>query len=57
VGGVCLLVFTFFLILWGIHIALSSKDKFGTIIALGIVAIIFWQTVINVGMTTECCRW
>jgi len=52
VGGVCLLVLYVFLILWGIHIALSSKDKFGTIIALGIVAIIFWQTVINVGMTT-----
>jgi len=52
VGGVCLLVLYVFLILWGIHIALSSKDKFGTMIALGVIAIIFWQTVINVGMTT-----
>jgi rod shape determining protein RodA len=52
VGAVCLLLLYLFLILWGIHIALNSKDKFGTIIALGVVAIVFWQTVINVGMTT-----
>jgi rod shape determining protein RodA len=38
--------------LWGIHIALNSKDKFGTVIGLAVVAIVFWQTVINVGMTT-----
>jgi len=52
VGAVCLLLLYLFMILWGIHIALSSKDKFGTLIALGVVAIVFWQTVINVGMTT-----
>lgn len=52
VGAVCLLLLYLFLILWGLQIALSSKDKFGAIIALGVVAIVFWQTVINVGMTT-----
>ena len=52
VGAVCLMLLYLFLILWGIHIALNSKDKFGTIIALGVVAIVFWQTVINIGMTT-----
>jgi rod shape determining protein RodA len=40
------------LILWGLNIAKVSKDKFGSIMAVGIVAFIFWQIVINVGMVT-----
>ncbi|MBW1765440.1 MAG: rod shape-determining protein RodA [Deltaproteobacteria bacterium] len=51
-GAVFLLMLYLFLILWGINIAKNSKDKFGSIIALGIVAIIFWQLLINVGMVT-----
>jgi rod shape determining protein RodA len=51
-GSVFLLLLYFFLILWGINIAKNSKDKFGSILALGIVAIIFWQLVINVSMAT-----
>jgi rod shape determining protein RodA len=50
VGSLVLLLVYLFLILWGINIAKNSKDKFGTIIAIGIVAIVFWQLVINVGM-------
>jgi len=50
VGSIFLLTLYLFLILWGINIAKNSKDKFGTILALGIVAIVFWQLVINVGM-------
>ena len=52
VGSVFLLLLYLFLILWGINIAKNSKDKFGSIIALGIMAIIFWQMVINVCMAT-----
>ncbi|MBW1721428.1 MAG: rod shape-determining protein RodA [Deltaproteobacteria bacterium] len=52
VGSVILLLLYFLLMLWGINIAKNSKDRFGTMIALGIVAIIFWQLVINVSMTT-----
>jgi rod shape determining protein RodA len=50
IGSLILLVLYLFLILWGITIAKNSKDKFGTIMALGIVAIVFWQLVINVSM-------
>jgi len=50
-GSFVLLILYLFLILWGINIAKSSKDRFGTLLALGIVAIIFWQLVINVSMT------
>ncbi|MBN2125600.1 MAG: rod shape-determining protein RodA [Deltaproteobacteria bacterium] len=52
VGSGFLLVLYFLLILWGINIAMNSKDRFGSMIALGIVAIVFWQLVINVCMTT-----
>jgi rod shape determining protein RodA len=52
VGSLCLLLLYFLLIIWGINIARSSKDRFGAMIALGVVAIVFWQTVINVSMTT-----
>ena len=38
--------------LWGINIARNSQDRFGTVIAVGIVAIVFWQLVINVSMIT-----
>jgi rod shape determining protein RodA len=50
IGSVFLLMLYIFLILWGINIAKNSKDKFGSIAAFGIVAIIFWQLVINVSM-------
>ncbi|MDY6972279.1 MAG: rod shape-determining protein RodA [Thermodesulfobacteriota bacterium] len=52
VGSVFLLLLYLFLILWGLNIAKSSKDKFGSIMAIGIVSIVFWEVVINVGMVT-----
>ncbi|MBN2032291.1 MAG: rod shape-determining protein RodA [Deltaproteobacteria bacterium] len=51
-GALILLALYFFVILWGINIARSSKDRFGVMIAVGVVAILFWQTAINVSMTT-----
>ena len=50
IGSIFLLLLYFFLIIWGINIAKISKDKFGSIMALGLIAIIFWQLVINVSM-------
>ena len=52
VGSLALLLLYLFLILWGIHIAKNSKDRFGAILALGIVSIVFWELAINVSMTT-----
>lgn len=51
-GGIILLSLYLLLILWGINIAKNSMDRFGSLLALGIVAIIFWQLFINVGMIT-----
>jgi len=50
-GSVFLLIIYLFLILWCINIAKNSKDRFGSLLAIGITATIFWQLVINVGMT------
>jgi rod shape determining protein RodA len=52
VGVVILLLLYLFLIVWGLNIAKDSKDKFGSIMAVGIVAVVFWQVAINVGMVT-----
>lgn len=38
------------LILWGLNIALGCRDAFGTIMAVGITAMIFWEIFINAGM-------
>ena len=38
------------LILWGLRIAVQSKDRFGAILAFGVVAMLFWHIFINIGM-------
>ena len=50
--GGCLffLAVYFFMILWGLNVCLVSRDKFGVLLAFGIVALIFWQAVINLLM-------
>jgi len=52
IGSAVLLLIYLFMILWGLNIAKSSKDRFGSMVAVGIVTIVFWQVVINVGMVT-----
>jgi len=38
------------LILWGLRIAVQAKDRFGAILAFGVVAMLFWHAFINIGM-------
>ncbi|MFP7754846.1 rod shape-determining protein RodA [Thermodesulfobacteriota bacterium B35] len=40
----------FFMLLWGINIAMTARDKFGVLLAFGLVMLIFWQAVINLFM-------
>ncbi len=49
-GGILLLGLYLFLVLWGLKIASQAKDRFGAVVAVGVSALIFWQTVINLGM-------
>lgn len=48
----CLLVIGLYLfvILWGLRVASQAKDRFGAVVAVGVSALIFWHTVINIAM-------
>lgn len=49
-GSIFFLGCYFFMLLWGINIAMSARDKFGVLLAYGLVMLIFWQAVINLFM-------
>jgi rod shape determining protein RodA len=50
VGSFFLLMLYLFLIVWGIYIARCAADRFGTFLAVGVVAMLFWHIVVNLGM-------
>ncbi|NVL90239.1 MAG: rod shape-determining protein RodA [Desulfobacterales bacterium] len=37
-------------VIWGLSIAIRSKEPFGTILSVGLISMIFWQAFINVAM-------
>ncbi len=47
--GVLLLLY-FILLFWGLNIAYTCRSMFGSILALGVTIMIFWQIFINIGM-------
>ncbi|MCC6847750.1 MAG: rod shape-determining protein RodA [Deltaproteobacteria bacterium] len=51
-GAVALLVLYGGLVLRGLTVAHRAKDRFGALVVFGVVSIVFWQVVINVGMTS-----
>lgn len=52
VGGITLMVLYGSLVLRGLVIASRARDRFGALMVLGVTAIVFWQAVVNIGMTT-----
>jgi rod shape determining protein RodA len=52
VGAVILLFLYLFLILWGLKIASDAKDRFGAVVAVGVSALLFAHTVLNIGMVS-----
>jgi rod shape determining protein RodA len=52
VGSALLLLCYTGLILWGLQIARTCKDRFGQFLAVGVTALIFWQVFINLCMVT-----
>jgi rod shape determining protein RodA len=50
IGSLIIVGVYFILILWGLHIAVQSKDRFGAILSFGVVAMLFWHIFINIGM-------
>lgn len=50
IGAVVVIILFLTIIMWGLHIAQHSKDRFGTLLAFGISALFFWHVAINLGM-------
>ncbi|MFW6031227.1 MAG: rod shape-determining protein RodA [Myxococcota bacterium] len=50
IGTLVVLGLYLFLVVWSLKIASQAKDRFGAVIAVGVGALIFWQTFINIGM-------
>lgn len=49
-GAIVFLGIYFFLLIWGLYVAMNSKDRFGVLLSFGVVMLIFWQAVINLFM-------
>ncbi len=49
-GSLFFLAAYFLLLVWGLNVALSAKDRFGVLLAFGVVMLVFWQAVINLLM-------
>jgi rod shape determining protein RodA len=49
-GSLALLAVYALLIWHGLWIARQTRDRFGALLALGVVATVFWQVTINIGM-------
>jgi rod shape determining protein RodA len=52
VGAAALMALYLGLLIRGLVIASRARDRFGVLLALGVMSIVFWQVVVNVGMTT-----
>jgi rod shape determining protein RodA len=52
IGAMVLMAFYLALVLRGLLVAARSRDRFGVLLVLGVTSIVFWQVVVNVGMTT-----
>lgn len=50
-AGSLVFVGTYFaMLLWGLYVAMNAKDRFGVLLAFGMIALVFWQAVINLLM-------
>lgn len=49
-GSVTFIGIYFGLLVWGLYCAMYAKDRFGVLLAFGVVTLIFWQAVINLFM-------
>jgi len=50
IGCLVLIILYLSLVLWGLNIARRCNDRFGGLLAVGVTAMLFWHTVINIGM-------
>lgn len=50
IGCLVLIILYLSLVLWGLNIARRCNDRFGSLLAMGVTAMLFWHIVINMGM-------
>ncbi len=50
IGSLVMIALYLILIVWGLRIAFSAKERFGAILAFGVSAMLFWHAFINIGM-------
>jgi rod shape determining protein RodA len=50
VGSAFVVLLYMILVMWGLSVAVRSREPFGTILAVALTSMIFWQTFINVAM-------
>jgi rod shape determining protein RodA len=50
IGAGLLVLLYLILVLWCLRIASQSRDRFGSVIAVGVGSIFFWHVIINLGM-------
>jgi rod shape determining protein RodA len=50
IGALVLVILYLSLVLWGLNIARRCNDRFGSLLAMGVTAMLFWHIVINMGM-------
>jgi rod shape determining protein RodA len=51
-GSATLLGVYLFVILWAVKLSSEARDRFGAVLCVGVAALYFWHTVINIGMVT-----
>jgi rod shape determining protein RodA len=49
-GASALIILYLILIMWCVRVASLSRDRFGSVIAIGVGSIFFWHVIINLGM-------
>lgn len=49
-GALVLIVLYLCLVMWGLTIARRCNDRLGALLAVGVTAMLFWHSVINIGM-------
>lgn len=51
IGSIVVLCLLAFLVFWALRIAMRAKDRFAMLCAVGVAALIFWHSAVNVSMT------
>ncbi len=50
IGSAFLLALFAFLLVWILNVALSARDRMGSVICIGVAAMTFWHVIVNVAM-------